>query len=91
MAASKNLTPEQRVLRARIAANTRWSQEDGKANAQRAHAGLRAKFRRQVEAESPGLSDAELERRVDCAYRAHMQRLSFAASRARSNRSGGNG
>lgn len=83
------LTPEQRSLRARIAANTRWSAENGKANAQRAQSGLRAKFRRQVEADSPGLSAAELDRRAEAAYRAHMGRLAFASSKARAARKGG--
>lgn len=84
-----SLTPEQRSLRARIAANTRWSAENGKANAQRAQAGLRAKFRRAVAEKSPGLSDAELDRRADAAYRAHMARLAFASSKARRARRGG--
>lgn len=87
LAASTTLTPEQCALRARAAAYTRWSREDGKANAQRAQAGLRAKFRREVAAEHPELSAAELERRAECAYRAHMARLALASSKARRTRS----
>lgn len=77
------LTPTQRTLRARIAANTRWSQENGKANAVRAQRGLRAKFEREARAQWPDLPDAEITRRGEAAYRAHMTRLSFHASKKR--------
>ncbi len=46
------LTPEQRILRAEIAANTRWSTESGKANALRAQAGLKARFIREAREQS---------------------------------------
>jgi hypothetical protein len=84
VAASTTLTPEQRTLRARAAAYSRWAREDGRANAQRAQAGLRDRFRREVEATFPDLTPAELERRAECAFRAHMTRLAFASSKARS-------
>jgi hypothetical protein len=77
------LTPAQRSIRARIAANSRWAAEDGKANAQRAQAGLRAKFVRDTRERFPDLSDADIERRAESAYRAHMQRLSLRSSKAR--------
>ena len=77
------LTPAQRSIRARIAANTRWSAEDGRANAQRAQAGLRAKFVREIRERFPELSPAEIERRADSAFRAHMQRLALKSSKAR--------
>lgn len=90
MAASISLTPEQRTMRARLAALTRWSQEDNpKANGQRAQAGLREKFRREVAQQFPDLAPAELERRADAAYRAHMVRLALASSKARSARKAG--
>ena len=77
------LTPAQRSIRARIAALTRWSAEDGKPNALRAQAGLRAKFVREVRDRFPDLGDAEVERRAESAYRAHMQRLALKSSKAR--------
>lgn len=80
------LTPEQRSTRARIAAHTRWAAENGKASGERGQRGLRAKFRREIDAKSPGLTDAELDRRAECAYKAHMARLSFAASKARARK-----
>jgi hypothetical protein len=77
------LTPAQRSIRARMAANTRWSGEDGKANAQRAQAGLRAKFIREARERFPELSEAETIRRADSAFRAHMQRLALKSSKVR--------
>jgi hypothetical protein len=87
VAASTTLTAQQRVLRARLAAYERWANEDGKANAQRAQAGLRDRFRREVAERYPDLTEAELDRRADSAYRAHMTRLALASSKARSARS----
>jgi hypothetical protein len=81
------LTPAQRSLRASIAANTRWSVEDPTANAERGQAGLVARFRRQVDPDHQ-LPDAERERRAQSAYRAHMQRLALASSKARAARAG---
>ena len=82
------LSPSQRTLRASIAANTRWSQEDPTANAERGQAGLVARFRREVDPYNQ-LPEAERERRALSAYRAHMQRLSLASSKARAPRAGG--
>jgi hypothetical protein len=83
------LTPEQRSQRAQIAANTRWSREDPRENATRAQAGLLAKFEREAREAEPGLTDAEYARRAECARKAHMQRMAFASSRARSRKAGG--
>jgi hypothetical protein len=77
------LTPAQRSTRARIAANTRWSGENGKANAERAQAGLKAKFVRETRERFPELSEPEIQRRAESAYRAHMQRLALKSSKAR--------
>jgi hypothetical protein len=75
------LTPQQRTQRARIAALTRWSQEDPAANAARGQAGLLEKFRREVLAADPGVVEPELTRRAEAARRAHMVRLNFQRSR----------
>ena len=40
--------------RASVAALSRWSREDPRANAERGQAGLRAKFLREIDAEPPG-------------------------------------
>lgn len=89
MAASTTLTPEQRTLRARIAAHARWAKQDPKPAGQRAQAGLRARFRRQAAEQFPDLPDAELDRRAESAYRAHMARLALASSKARGARKAG--
>lgn len=80
------LTPEQRSQRARLAALTRWSRESGAAQMARAQDGLFQRFRREVEAEFPDLPEAELERRALARRRAHMTRLAYQSSRARSRR-----
>ena len=85
------LTPEQRTLRAQIAANTRWSKENPTANAVRGQAGLLARFEREARAADPTAPDAEIARRAERARQAHMQRLALASSRARAARKGGDG
>jgi hypothetical protein len=82
------LTPDQLRLRASIAANTRWSREDPEVNAARGQAGLVAKFEREAREADPDAPDIEIARRAACAYRAHMQRLALASSRARKARAG---
>jgi hypothetical protein len=82
------LTPEQRRIRASIAAHTRWSAEDPAANAARGQAGLLAKFERQIRAADPTLPDAEVARRAESARQAHMARLALASSKARARRAG---
>lgn len=89
MAASKNLTPEQRSQRARMAAQARWATEDPRPTAQRAHAGLRAKFAREVAERFPGLDETELARRGESAFKAHMTRMAFESSKARSRKASG--
>jgi len=89
MAASTSLTPEQRTMRASIAAHTRWSREDPAANAARGQAGLLARFEREAREAEPGLSEAEYARRAESARKAHMARLAFASSKARARKGGG--
>jgi hypothetical protein len=81
-----NLTPEQLRLRASIAANVRWSREDPEVNAARGQAGLVAKFEREARKADPSAPDVEIARRAACAYRAHMQRIALASSKARKAR-----
>lgn len=82
------LTPEQRRLRAQIAANTRWAREDPTANAARGQAGLLAKFENDVDPDGT-LDPAERTRRAEAARKAHMLRLALASSKARSARKSG--
>jgi hypothetical protein len=80
------LTPEQRTLRARKAAHTRWASEDPTGTAIAGQAGLRGRFDRQVREATPGLSEAEYARRAESAYKAHMAGLALASSKARGAR-----
>lgn len=82
------LTPEQRVLRARIAAHTRWANEDAvgrRANAERARAGFDRRFLDQVDPNRV-LPEAERQRRAESAMRAYMARLALKSSKARAAR-----
>jgi hypothetical protein len=83
------LTPEQRTLRASIAAHARWAQEDPSANAARGQRGLLAKFEREIREAGPDLPDAEVTRRAESARRAHMARMALASSKARAARKAG--
>jgi hypothetical protein len=83
------LTPEQRSLRARIAANTRWSKDGNrKANAERAQRGMLAKFEREIDPDGV-LPEKERRRRAENARQAHMQRMALASSKARAARKAG--
>ncbi len=75
--AAKN--PADRRQIASIAALARWKGESPTENAIRGQAGLRARFLREVDERAAGkgeeLTDAERDRRADCAYREHMKRV----------------
>lgn len=84
MAASKTLTPQQRALRASIAANARWARDgDRKANGERGQAGLQGRFEREVDPDGI-LPEKERKRRAENARREYMKRLAYKSSRARS-------
>ena len=81
------LTPAERSLLARAAANTRWASEPGRVAATRpARDGVRRRYERQVDPDNE-LDPAERARRADSALRAHMQRLAARSSIARRSRS----
>jgi hypothetical protein len=63
--------------------------EDPKANAERGQRGLRDRFLREIDEETPGLTEKERQRRPDVRYRLHMKRLAFASRDARKVRQGG--
>ncbi len=79
------LSPEQRSLRARTAAHTRWSREDPRPAMEVVREGYFARFENEVDPDRL-LSDEERHRRAQSALRAHMSRLALASSRARSKR-----
>lgn len=74
------MTPEQRSLRARMAANARWSKTtDRSQSTTAARAAFFAKFEKQVDPQGE-LSTTERSLRAEYAMRAHMQRLAFLRS-----------
>lgn len=80
-----SLSPEQRRLRAQIAANTRWSREDPRVGTARARAAWYRRFLDEVDPDRT-LSPAERERRAQSALRAEMQRLALLSSKARARK-----
>lgn len=86
LAASVSLSPEQRSLRASLAAHEMHARHDSREVTAYARAGFLAKFLREVEAATPGLPEAERLRRAEHLLRAHMRRLAFASSKARARK-----
>lgn len=85
MAASTSLTRQQRVLRARMAANTRWSKPESRT----AHADRRlARFADEVDPDGR-LPEPERTELAKQRRRAYMQGLAFASSKARAARKAG--
>ena len=84
MAESNNLTPEQRVLRARMAAHARWAKErDPSAATQPGREAFLKRFIDEVDPERE-LPEPERIRRAEHARAAYMTRLAFESSRKRS-------
>jgi hypothetical protein len=83
-----SLSPEQRSLRASIAAHAMHGQNDSHETTAVARAGFIAKFLREVDEGTPGLPEAERLRRAEHLLRAHMKRLALASSRARAKKAG---
>jgi hypothetical protein len=74
------LTPAQRTLRARIAAESMHAQ--GKTNTAKARKGFMARFEHEVDPERK-LSPEARAKRADHALKAHMAKLALASARAR--------
>ena len=83
MAASKHLTPEERRLRAQVAAYTSWANTPNRSTrTEPARAGWYSKFIRQVDPAGV-LDPAERARRADAAMKAEMMRMALKSSQAR--------
>jgi hypothetical protein len=77
------MTSEQRRLRAKIAANTRWSRPMAREDAADvARSAFYARLERQVDPQGR-LTPAELDRRVQAAARAFSARLNAAKAKKR--------
>lgn len=79
------LTPEQRRLRAQIAANTRLANEDPVEMTAAARKAALDRFEKQVDPDGT-LDPAERARRAEHARRAYFQRLALKSARARANK-----
>jgi hypothetical protein len=77
-----SLTPEQRRIRASLAAYERWSREDSKTALSRTRKAWYERFDKQVDPDGV-LPLPERSRRAEAAMRAHMQRLALMSSKAR--------
>jgi len=87
----RKLTPEQRVLRAKVAAHIQWAKE---ADPSGRTAGARAKFLERFEREadpSGELDPVERARRAEHLRRAYFAKLALKSSRARAARKRGGG
>jgi hypothetical protein len=83
-----SLSPEQRSLRASIAAHSRWAKEDPKVALVPLRDAFLNSFRDAVDPNRE-LPEEERERRAHAALRAHMAKLALASSRARAKRKAG--
>jgi hypothetical protein len=77
------LTPEQRKLRASVAAYARWARQDPREGTAVARAAFWGRFLDEVDPDRV-LPEAERYRRAKAAQNAHMKRMALASSRARS-------
>lgn len=80
------LTPEQRTLRARLAAHTLHSKVDSRVHTQPAREAFLARFEREVDPDRL-LSDVERKRRADAARKAYFTSLAFKSSKTRRRKS----
>ncbi len=76
------MTPEQRSLRARIAAHTKWAHADPVAGTAPARHAFLSRFEDEVDPEGI-LSESERRRRAEHAKKAYFTKLALASSRAR--------
>jgi hypothetical protein len=77
------MTPEQRKMRASLAAHTRWAQETNRKEAMRpALDGMLAKFEREVDPQGV-LDPAERAMRAESAKKAYFKALQLKSSRSR--------
>lgn len=85
-------TPQEKALRARLAAHARWGKEDPVEGTRAARRGFDEKFLREVDAvaaeRGETLSSAERLRRAESLKRAHMTRLALKSAQARRRRAG---
>jgi hypothetical protein len=82
----QSLSPEQRSLRASLAAHAMHARHDSRVTTEKARTAFLQRFLDEVDAATPGLPETERRRRAGHLHRAHMKRLALASSRARSRK-----
>lgn len=90
MSRDTGLTPQQRSLRARIAAHSLHSKCDSRVHTQPARDAFMARFERQVDPNTE-LPEAERRRRAESAKKEYFAALALKSSRARSRAAGSRG
>lgn len=83
-----SLTPEQRSLRASIAAHAMHARHDSREITANARAAFLARSLREVDDASSGLPEVERLRRAEHLLRAHMKRMALRSARVRAARRG---
>jgi|NGEPerStandDraft_6_1074524.scaffolds.fasta_scaffold113953_2 hypothetical protein len=79
---SESLTPQERVLRARLAAQVRWAKQDPREGTKKARDAFLATFLRQVDPDLV-LTEEERLRRARSLRRAHFTKMALASARSR--------
>jgi hypothetical protein len=79
-------SPQRRSLAAAIGAHHLHATHDSRKVTEPARAGFLGKFLAEVDAATPGLPEAERQRRAQHLLKAHMKRLALASSRARARK-----
>jgi hypothetical protein len=86
--ATTGLTASERVMRARIAANTRWARtEDRSAATRAAREAMEDRYEREVDPEGK-LLPQERAKRAENARKAHYQRMQLKSAQARRRKKG---
>lgn len=81
-----SLSPEQRSLRASLAAHEMHARNDSREITANARAAFLKRFLDEVDEATPGLPEGERLRRAEHRFRAHMKRLALKSSKARAAR-----
>jgi hypothetical protein len=84
-----SLTPEQRNLRARVAAHSRWSKPDARQRQAEAISAARLRHHEQLVDPDGTLDPAERRKLAENSLRAEMARLALRSSKARAARKTG--
>jgi len=76
------LTPRERTLRARLAAHSRWAQDDPREGTSKARKTFYDSFLTKVDPDGV-LPEAERQRRAESARKAHYTKMALASARSR--------